>query len=121
MPRRLVERVYYKKCKPFGVDQWPVRCWRKFYNSRKGLWNKPNVKIVLRKVPIYVQALAFARNRNNSEFNSRLRKDCQRFDKQTYSRRVRQICANEEASLKVREKTSQQNYSKSLAGKNDNQ
>lgn len=133
-PRRLVERIYYERHNFFRPSEWPQRCVCSAFVRLKGVRKvgapkedlrcvrrKEHPKVVLRKTPVYSQALAFERVRDSQDFTRELRKDSKRFSKQVYSRRVQTKCANEAYSNEVREKTLEQNYIKSLSGKNDNQ
>lgn len=135
MPRLIKQEIFYEKSvTKFG--SWPVNSVRRTLkrSKRKGVLLQDSTgrhycrifqfgaprrlqacaKVTYRKIPIYRQALARARECDYQDFIEKLRKNSSLDYEPSGRARLQQICNREKISLEQRESTQQKQYLKHL-------
>lgn len=122
MPRSVRERIFYDRLERFIPSvTWPVRCFRKFMGVDKGLRYSSSFSVLLRKKPLYIKALAFERNLNNSDFDRKLRQNSKEISVKACRSRSLFLQKSEEVQSKINNQFKEQTYLKSLSRYKDGQ
>lgn len=113
MPRSIKKLIYYDR-KTIHSGNWAFRVCRKFFRVKKTSGLPQKFKVSYRPLPIYRQALDFARMQNYNDFVRKLRSGAEMDGFKIPRSHLYAVCSSEEIDRKNRESDATKIYLKSL-------